>query len=628
MAKGDGSPKQVELDLESKEVALTGRRSFFQRRDFERPSHVIEITSGSVGEGIGGCTKIGTRHTTHEQEQADAHEDCDLIQFGAVEYLVWEYDRAVELTVERRGQGARSITVHWRTENVSVVPSSYRDQSGTLTLGPGQLEATFAIEIIDNSQWNNETQQLVHLSLASADQGHVYLGELSSTTVYILNDDAFPHGIEDSSNQPALVLGFLQDIYSHMPQEAKWGMACKLYAVIFFGMNQLAIRGIIDAIDCVREKPDACGGEIDVAGGCSLDSEYRLYGWVFILVINFLLNLASERYFQGLRLAGKARQMLRSAIVHHTVQLSPNAMQHFTVGKVSKIVDQQVRVALETTWDAAFSLEAAVCRICGAVALALFLMWDPSISVGWRISTFASFLPFTMIAFNVVLLGRSIGRLSQLSQESIDAVAAWSEYMMEAMSLRPLIMSYKLGYATATEFTRLHKDANARTFRASRYQADTVFTAELFSLILAVAFILYAGLRMQRHEEMEIATFISAYNTIQAFGGMLAQIFSCLFLMGEGIASIREVAELLNSDTRRRLLLLSSVERQEDILKFDTLFPGRNRDNILMRELVYQFNDQKFAAFPPVRTHAPRARATRLSATCSIPTLPPRVARS
>ena len=66
------------------------------------------------------------------------------------------------------------------------------------------------------------------------------------------------------SNQPALVLGFLQDIYSHMPQEAKWGMACKLYAVIFFGMNQLAIRGIIDAIDCVREKPDACGGEIDV----------------------------------------------------------------------------------------------------------------------------------------------------------------------------------------------------------------------------------------------------------------------------------------------------------------------------------------------------------------------------
>ena len=146
-------------------------------------------------------------------------------------------------------QGARSITVHWRTENVSVVPSSYRDQSGTLTLGPGQLEATFAIEIIDNSQWNNETQQLVHLSLASADQGHVCLGELSSTTVYILNDDAFPHGIEDSSNQPALVLGFLQDIYSHMPQEAKWGMACKLYAVIFFGMNQLAIRGIIDAID-------------------------------------------------------------------------------------------------------------------------------------------------------------------------------------------------------------------------------------------------------------------------------------------------------------------------------------------------------------------------------------------
>ena len=69
------------------------------------------------------------------------------------------------------------------TENVSVVPSSYRSQSGSVTLGPGQLEATFAVEIIDNAQWNNETQELVHLSLTSADQSHVYLGELSTTTI-------------------------------------------------------------------------------------------------------------------------------------------------------------------------------------------------------------------------------------------------------------------------------------------------------------------------------------------------------------------------------------------------------------------------------------------------------------
>ena len=305
--------------------------------------------------------------------------------------------------------------------------------------------------------------------------------------------------------------------------------------------------------------------------------------------------------------------MLRSAIVHHTVQLSPNAMQHFTVGKVSKIVDQQVRVALETTWDAAFSLEAAVCRICGAVALALFLFWDPSISVGWRISTFASFLPFTMIAFNVVLLGRSIGRLSQLSQESIDAVAAWSEYMMEAMSLRPLIMSYKLGYATADSLKGC-----GSTFRASRYQADTVFTAELFSLIPRLLHSV-RGLRMQRHEEMR-SLFISPQHDPGVRRD--ARTDFQLLVDGRRYASIREVAELLNSDTRRRLLLLSSasVGGHPEIRH---AVPGRNRDNIHARARV---SVQR----PEVRgvstgAHArTRARATRLSATCSIPTLPSR----
>lgn len=80
-----------------------------------------------------------------------------------VEHLALETDAAVQISVVRRGSGKGKISFQWHTENVSVLPVSYLQLSGEITMGEGVMNDSIVIEIKDNDSWNIEALQLVHL---------------------------------------------------------------------------------------------------------------------------------------------------------------------------------------------------------------------------------------------------------------------------------------------------------------------------------------------------------------------------------------------------------------------------------------------------------------------------------
>ena len=95
--------------------------------------------------------------------QTVPHTGLDLIAFGKVEHLAMETDSALQILVVRRGSGKDKIRVKWKTENVSVLPESFLDISGEISLGENEMSTVIQLEIIDNEAWNIEALQLVHL---------------------------------------------------------------------------------------------------------------------------------------------------------------------------------------------------------------------------------------------------------------------------------------------------------------------------------------------------------------------------------------------------------------------------------------------------------------------------------
>ena len=128
--------------------------------------------------------------------------DIDTVAFAVVETAVYESAQSVSLQIHRRGPCRNAIYVEWKTENLplangGVMSASYRDQGGSFEFQPEQEIATIQIAVEENDDWNLEARQWVFITkLESLGDVDVELGELERTSLVILNNDAFPGGLD------------------------------------------------------------------------------------------------------------------------------------------------------------------------------------------------------------------------------------------------------------------------------------------------------------------------------------------------------------------------------------------------------------------------------------------------
>jgi len=602
--------------------------------DGEQPKSMMDVASkGGVTKTIADYQKICAVH-----KDKDAGDDAtDLVAFAAVEYICSESEPEVELTVARRGPGTQALTIAWTSDNGTIGEGSYHYQEGTITFEPGQMKTPLMLKVFDNPNWSTEGLQFIMLTKPAEDDTTAtwVAGELWRTSVVILNDDPFPQGVEDPEDQAATIKGFIAHFLHALKKESNWGFLYMLYPGINFIVNQIIILNLMNMFKATNDGT-ACGSDDDtcvMVDGTSYSTapttdqaggKTVLYMCAFFYVVNFALNHWFNRKFRHLKLGGKAMKNMRENMMTTMLSFSPHSQEHFPTGKVSKIMESQVENAVATTWAAVFKLEGALFQLMFQTLFMIYLQWglpgleptgyskcvvdcadgdDDDCTCDFVPPLIVTCIPIAMIVFDTFLLKLYIKAQSELSIQVMDKADAWSSFLIESANLRPLITTFRRGYAVALEFQGLHKEFNGKNFKANMFEAGTLWKAKWFPTLLAVFFIYYGGGNLLKlaPADRNVGTFVAAYNTTNAYGGTLGNIFAAVFAMGEGYASIKKMASLLNAETKRQQLKKAAIRRAGLVKEFVEKhgeMPDEN--NIFIDGVTFKYDEARPSSIPAI----------------------------
>ena len=469
---------------------------------------------------------------------------------------------------------------------------------------------------------------------------------MDRTTVIILNDDVFPQGVEDLEDQVAIIKGFVQHNYNDLKKPFWMGMLYKCYPGVQFIWGQLILMDLMrlfkievgftdDTTDDARQTAYEKSGSgyspqgfklppgpslgTTTSGALSLG---KMAGTEMLMIRAgyFLINFALGHYFnykfRCLKLGGKATLDLRTQMINQILQLTPGAQEEFPTGKTAKIMGSQIENALSTTWANVFGLWQSLFQLFIMIGFAWYLVASNAAFIGctkretddpcgegvYRFLTFIPILfiaiPVIMILFDGVMLKLNIRRSTELNIAAMEKADDWSTFVIEAGDLKSLVQTYRQDYQVAMEFKGLHKQFNGANFKANMFEQGTLWKAKWFPTLLAAAVMIIAGLQV--FDGMAVGTFLALFNTANNFGNVIAGIFASLFAMGEGYASIKKIALLLNADTNRKQRHEHAEELAKRITNFEATIGPLDPLKLTVHGLGYKYNDDGSRVHQPV----------------------------
>ena len=195
-----------------------------------------------------------------------------------------------------------------------------------------------------------------------------------------------------------------------------------------------------------------------------------------------------------------------------------------------------------------------------------------------------------MLGLNLLLLHLTTRAAAEKLMDVEEAEDKWSSYLIQASLLRRVIIAYRKGYKVTSEFVRLHKAYNAVAFQARMYSMSASQLARLVpNICLSIVASLVGVLVIEGI--VTLSTFVVFFNTgtqnctlirvinssfinlpfsfflllllisVKSFGPTLGAIYKNVFVIGESYANIKNLAKLLNADTRRKMLHRAQLRR-------------------------------------------------------------------
>ena len=84
-------------------------------------------------------------------------------------------------------------------------------------------------------------------------RGKADVGDLSRTTIVVLNDDKFPMNVEDPNNDYEMVKGFIMHNYHLLKNDFWWACACKLVPALTWAVSAVVMKDVLDMLSyCVH----------------------------------------------------------------------------------------------------------------------------------------------------------------------------------------------------------------------------------------------------------------------------------------------------------------------------------------------------------------------------------------
>ena len=439
----------------------------------------------------------------------------------------------------------------------------------------------------------------VTLDLVHKREGTV-LGDLKTSKIVILNDDDFPMDKNpelfdefgrEKFRKRDVIWGFIIHNYHALKNDVHWAFLYRLAPGVCFVIGQTITKMLLKSVSIGYAKQDQGLDKKEWYG--------EFVGYLVICaagyVLNFFIAWYTDLCFMRLKLGGKATRSLRTAAMDIITQLTPEYEEQFDTGRVMKIADVQIDLAVHTTWLACFNLYGNLFKI---IAMIAFVFYS-AIAVSYPNFPeeedkepnlmFLVVIPFGMIIMDMLWLYLKIVPASEKNHAAMEADDKWSSFMVQASFLRHIITTYRKGFNISKDFEKIHKDYNDVAFDAAYFAKNTQYMANFFPTFTAALVMVFAGFEVMEGK-IPVSTFVVFTNTVNSFGGVLAGVFMDLFNIGKGYASIRKLAALLNSQTRRKELLQGKERREKLVAKYIKERVGPfDPDGIVIHNLSYDY---------------------------------------
>ena len=508
-----------------------------------------------------------------------------VVEFEAVEFLAYDTDREIRLTLIRRGNVSNALTVIWRNENISTKKEHFIQQDGSASFSPGQTVTSFTLRLNPIPEWMIEAQQRVTLVLPKL-QGDAILGDAYQAMVFVLNYESFPNGLTDE--EEPLKLTALWNMVVHLYHELKplaiRGLSYKLYPGISFIFSQSILLFFINySLDPIF-----------------LTTQTDRLLWLLVLAALYLGNTALNNFcslmFIRLRVGGKAYGHLRSSIVETALQFTSTEQDRFPSTRIANALDADVTNVVEFVWKNAFDIASAVF----VMACNLAYAWGVNISGlainGYWFTLLLCSIPILIGVINAVVLYLSYDEMATLAYKVSLGLDQLNENSDKALALRTVINDYGKSHKSMKRYRHLHQLYGLASTQTQLHRSYRQWLSKWCANVLTAAMIITVGF-LVIVEGYPVGNFVTLFNAMVSYSSILSEVFDLVATFFEGYASVTKIRAILNAETRRKeALKLSARSAKESGLTPMTLPAGMRpigEDELRVQDVSYKFSDDK-----------------------------------
>lgn len=311
--------------------------------------------------------------------------------------------------------------------------------------------------------------------------------------------------------------------------------------------------------------------------------------------LSSLMRALAAQQFRSLKLGGRATLSLRTAIFGTMVQLTPCNEENFETGSIVSLALHQTADAISKSWIAWFSLFEHIVNAVLIYGWVIFIVVTSDISALQAMGCLV--VPPFMLACNFLILAQTRKTATKLHHNSAGKEHAWVQVLTDGCSLRNIITNYRKGQDVADAFANYHRAFNTANFQANEFSAGAVELAKMNSRLVTVATVIFIGSRVIFHGA-SVSVYTTLVSVINSVGPITGNIFAAVFDIEQGCAAVKEVAELLNADTRRKMLFRNRIEHET----------GRT-DAVVCKNVEYHFHYKSHVHVDAIPS--PRSKSVR-----------------
>jgi len=209
--------------------------------------------------------------------------------------------------------------------------------------------------------------------------------------------------------------------------------------------------------------------------------------------------------------------------------------------------------------------------------------------------------PVIMIILDYIIIYMYAGPQADKYEAFMTAERDWKDSVVSLCDMRPLITTYRKSKDMAMEFKAIHQKTNKEFFATASFQNSVTRTAKQIHAVLAMCAYIVTGYLVCKHH-MKVGAFVTIMMTIWKFDAQVLHLFVTVFDMSNGYAAIKQMAQLLNADTRRQGILAAQQRRGRLMAELERNDPNFTRDNIILYKaaVVYDANTDHQRMIGPV----------------------------